>query len=709
MGVRATPGKEGKAQGYCCDVWLGMVDRIRWPVDHRFMAEILVRCRDFLDGTPVKDAEISVTLVRTTKFTSPPPEPRVPGDPAGIRVRDVRPVHEVSGPTPVSGPLTLTTDQGGDALFAFDPAIIDNALRGNVSSDFAPVTKVWVHLRVVCETIEHVFTDRAEITNGGQNVEIALNFDFAIVCVGHVTDATARLWFALTGDPVTGASYSVRVFDTIFPRPRVRTPVCELAAVLNGPTGVVEATGLVPGSAYRFEVLRTATATQAERRLATGSFTTRPAQAPTQIRLAFGSCVGLRTLDSSPKAILPTLAQQSRDALLLLGDQLYAGPVGGGRLTAASVGRQFDRMYSRQWAQPYFRECLRRGATYMMLDDHDVADDWGTAFTSASRPALVAGAMEAYQRWQHAHNPSTPTGRYHYTLRFGPVAVFVMDQRTNRGVSSDLSHFVLGAAQADDLIKWLDGDAATADVAVVVSPVPMAFFPANTVNQLVRELTDAVRRGAQVSGAILGGLVGGLAGAGAGWYLGGELFDLALDEAAGNRLAGDRIVEPDVADQWVTEENRVELHFVLKHLFDYANDVSGGGRRRHEVVILSGDAHVGMVHEIRSDDPVHAAHPVIRQFTASPLNRGIDPMWAEPVVQRLISEAVEGLDFPPPFRARFVSEPRLLTERNFGMLTITRSDPRRRVYRVQAQIRGTEHNLSANWTAVLDSLALPGT
>jgi hypothetical protein len=167
-----------------------------------------------------------------------------------------------------------------------------------------------------------------------------------------------------------------------------------------------------------------------------------------QVRLIFGSCrVGdpqsTRGGSEQPESVAPTgidaLWTYSRqlqrgeldwpDALLLLGDQVYADEVS--PETAAFIRtrrdvreppgeeiadfEEYTRLYRESWSDPDIRWLLATVPSVMVFDDHDVNDDWNISWQwveeMRSRPwwdARITGAFMSYWVYQHIGNLSPP-------------------------------------------------------------------------------------------------------------------------------------------------------------------------------------------------------------------------------------------------------------------------------------------------------------
>ena len=174
------------------------------------------------------------------------------------------------------------------------------------------------------------------------------------------------------------------------------------------------------------------------------------------------------------------------DALLLLGDQIYADEVSQGTLefirarrdTSEPPGEQiadfeeYTRLYWDSWRDPVTRWLLSTVPTAMIFDDHDVDDDWNTSETwvrqMRAKPwweERIVGAFMSYWIYQHLGNLSpqeleeeelfqkikqarNPTRvlrefaykadrevagtRWSYHRDFGRVRLVVMDSRAGR-------------------------------------------------------------------------------------------------------------------------------------------------------------------------------------------------------------------------------------------------------------------------------------
>jgi len=161
-----------------------------------------------------------------------------------------------------------------------------------------------------------------------------------------------------------------------------------------------------------------------------------------EVRLVFGSC---RRGDPQPKpgefpetgidALWAYSRQLQRgevewpDALLLLGDQVYADEVSPATADFIESRRdvreppgeeiadfeEYTRLYRETWSDPDIRWLLSTVPTAMIFDDHDVNDDWNISAEWVDEmrrepwwDARITGAFMSYWLYQHLGNLSPP-------------------------------------------------------------------------------------------------------------------------------------------------------------------------------------------------------------------------------------------------------------------------------------------------------------
>src|SRR5205814_8707730 len=70
---------------------------------------------------------------------------------------------------------------------------------------------------------------------------------------------------------------------------------------------------------------------------------------------------------------------QPVDALIMVGDQIYADDLN--FLAPDTSIDQYLERYRDAFTQPYLRELMSRVPTYMVLDDHEIEDNWPSKAT----------------------------------------------------------------------------------------------------------------------------------------------------------------------------------------------------------------------------------------------------------------------------------------------------------------------------------------
>jgi cholesterol oxidase len=147
--------------------------------------------------------------------------------------------------------------------------------------------------------------------------------------------------------------------------------------------------------------------------------------------------------------------------LLLVGDQIYADSTAGLFDPKTRRGR-FDDSYREAWTAPNARAVLRRLPTYMMMDDHEVSDDWHPDDRRPEKlPLSRVWGLIAFEDYQLSHSPHgrgassalhwTSKAPYHYKFESGGFHFFVCDTRSQRKGRED----IIPPEQMKDLTDWM--------------------------------------------------------------------------------------------------------------------------------------------------------------------------------------------------------------------------------------------------------------
>ena len=185
-------------------------------------------------------------------------------------------------------------------------------------------------------------------------------------------------------------------------------------------------------------------------------FRTFPAEDDGQDRLDFllGSCryPGLLwKIRHADRIFAPMARMTDRDDdpspprfTLMTGDQIYADmfnrliPIG-----RADSYEEFRERYLTAFGSRNIRRLMRRLPTYMILDDHEIEDNWTQdRIRRDAKHLLFTIAIDAYLSYQWSHGPRSFGKRLYYRFDCGRYPFFVLDTRTQRyleGEDGDLS------------------------------------------------------------------------------------------------------------------------------------------------------------------------------------------------------------------------------------------------------------------------------
>lgn len=214
---------------------------------------------------------------------------------------------------------------------------------------------------------------------------------------------------------------------------------------------------------------------------ASATFTTFPGEFVTKFSFVFGSCryPGLLWLKKKADKIFgsilrrivsPGIGEPIPQFFMMVGDQIYADtlPKDIG-IDVADTEEEFRERYTSAFGAPNTRALLRSVPTYMILDDHEIEDNWvmGRLHSSPAKRLLFNMAINAYLSYQWVHGPKNYGKHLYYSFDVGGFSFFVLDGRTQR-IRDDDDHdlsdnHLLGRpgkgtgykGQIDELCDWL--------------------------------------------------------------------------------------------------------------------------------------------------------------------------------------------------------------------------------------------------------------
>lgn len=291
------------------------------------------------------------------------------------------------------------------------------------------------------------------------------------------------------------------------------------------PSDVPGGSALEPATVYRYWILRGADL------VGEGRFETAPLGArdsPARFSFAVASCHQPFDADGNVDArslgllsvLERALQEQDVKRVFLMGDQMYAdypkhcslfeqkffakvAPAGRKDVlecTSQEVRALYQRRYRAFWSQEGFRQLLANYSCHMIMDDHELKDNFGSAPEHAEPQwqAIREGALNAFQDYQgqltRGRGPKRPAS-FDYQLTYGDVALYCLDLRSQR--YNDGEKLQICSAEQLDALEAFLAQSADKQVFMLIVSVPLMIFPrwvAAMGMQLTGEDSDAADR-----------------------------------------------------------------------------------------------------------------------------------------------------------------------------------------------------------------------
>ena len=204
------------------------------------------------------------------------------------------------------------------------------------------------------------------------------------------------------------------------------------------------------------------------------------------------------------------------DVVIAGGDQCYSDGVATldiWKLLNRTMRREGDRLLPqevsiRSWYRDIYRgywgfdgvqRVFDSHPTYMIWDDHEIGDGWGSHYLTDEAPfdgishilpdlerrgltrddgrelmrRMFEAASRVYHEYQHSHNPTTATGVWDYSFERGGAAFYVLDGRGHRDIERETFR-TLGVEQFYRFKAWADNlDPSETPFMFIVSSVPL--------------------------------------------------------------------------------------------------------------------------------------------------------------------------------------------------------------------------------------------
>ncbi len=252
-------------------------------------------------------------------------------------------------------------------------------------------------------------------------------------------------------------------------------------------TGEITVTELEPSTTYSYTVSHSDGG-----RTVSGSFTTAPpTEAEAEFSFLFGACLGGQSYCRDPEtgwAIFNTMADQSPDFFLLLGDGVYVDAVCSvednrnvpGAEELATDLESFYGRYKYHLEDDPYASFLAQTPIYVTWDDHEIIDNFGGQELMRLNPDMFMEGRKAF--FDYWPLPSNETDQIYRHVAYGAHAdFFILDTRSYRDplVNWDPNPVtgehktMLGAEQ----FEWLRNGLAesTATWKFIVTSVPLSY------------------------------------------------------------------------------------------------------------------------------------------------------------------------------------------------------------------------------------------
>jgi len=303
---------------------------------------------------------------------------------------------------------------------------------------------------------------------------------------------------------------------------------------------------------------------------------------------------------------------------LAIGDQIYADELGKApkqylKMDEESLTVHFDSRYNEFWRFRSIRNVFSRCPAYMMWDDHEIRDGWGSRksdFSNKQLKKVFKAAEEAFIRHQLSYNPfcPSPLNKKYYSFRFAQAGFIVLDLRGERNAKSKK---IMSDTQWEWFKKTINSYCSRCKAVFLITTVPF-YHPVRGVAKAVVDIKDIFSK-------------------------------------------------DEMEDSWSDKQWRNEG---IKFADIIIESISLPGRRAR-LYLLGGDAHIATAGEIRLGTDLMAVK--IPQFTSSAISN------AAPGALKLVSKNIQDRSWRKLYDKKLYEArlPHLIAARNFGVVRVT--------------------------------------
>ena len=223
----------------------------------------------------------------------------------------------------------------------------------------------------------------------------------------------------------------------------------------------------------------------------------------------FGSCNQPFDSDSdyrmsdSPRSGIYRVAKRAAEAKgvrfgILAGDQMYADEMPfidirewaaqHPDVSDAALLDSYRQLYRGYFNQPGIRGLQEAFPSFLIWDDHEIFNSWGSALEVSDLDERVRrAAFQAYKEYQHSRNPGgsiLDVPPFHYSFWYASVGFFVFDLRGERDYREER---VIGELQWKAFDAFLaEAEARNVETVFIVTSIPVVHFSPAIVRLLDR-------------------------------------------------------------------------------------------------------------------------------------------------------------------------------------------------------------------------------
>jgi alkaline phosphatase D len=280
-------------------------------------------------------------------------------------------------------------------------------------------------------------------------------------------------------------------------------------------------------------------------------------------------------------------------------------------------------IYRKYWQDENFKSLLRALPKYMIWDDHEIMDGWGSytddelsdkidtwhewenkQFNLFITDAMFQAAKKVYGEYQHPHNPDTLDDVWDYSFDRGDIGFYTLDMRGHHKYKQSGTYNILGKEQYLRFKEWIESAESNSKKALfIVSPVPVIHWSATIVNVA-------------------------------------DIIPSAMD---------------DLRDEWDHKSNAKERNKILDLVFKISDD------NNIPVVFLSGDVHCAASFELKRK----GSKGRVFQFTSSAVTRPPAPFVSAAISRESGNLCHEEKGVKTRFRRKA-----FITKNNYSILSV---------------------------------------